>query len=179
MDATRYSDGDTVDYKLLTRTSEGTLDIASATAVSVTLDSRLARPYPPAGLTISGEGYPTALSGALTVEWVSRNRLTQYPAMVGQSEATVAAEAGTTYSVYAYDDTTSTLLDSATGLSVLTWTPTISGSRWLRIEVESVRDGLVSWQRQVRVFAYTTTEPILDEDDMPILDEDDLPITGE
>lgn len=178
-DASRYSNGDTVDYKLLTRTSSGVLAIGSATAVSVTMDSRQARPYPPAGLAINGAGYPVALSGALTVQWVSRNRVTQYPTVYGQSEATVAAEAGVTYNAYAYDDTTSTLLDSATGLSVLTWTPTISGSRWLRIEVESERDSLTSWQRQVRVFAYTTTESILDEDDEAILGEDDLPITGD
>lgn len=177
-DETRYIDADVVDYKLLTQTSGGVLAIGDATAVSVTMDSRQIRPYPPAGMTINGEGYPTSLYGSLSVAYVNRNRVTQYPDIYGQSEATVTPEAGTTINGYAYDDDTDAVLVSTAGIGN-PWAPVIVGSRNLRIEIESERGGIVSWQRQVRVFTYTSTAPLLDEDDLEILDEDDIPITGE
>ncbi len=177
-DETRYVDADVVDYKMLTLTNEDALAIGDATAVSVTMDSRQIRPYPPAGMTINGEGYPTSLYGSLSVAYVDRNRLTQYPDIYGQSEATVTPEAGTTINGYAYDDDTDAVLVSTAGIGN-PWAPVIVGSRNLRIEIESERGGIVSWQRQVRVFTYTSTAPLLDEDDLEILDEDDIPITGE
>ncbi len=160
LDTTLYSDGDAVDYKLLTRTDAGVLPIASASAVSVTLASRQVRPYPPGDVAINTEAFPILLEGALSVTWAHRDRTEAL--IVTQGAASSGPEAGTTYNAYAYDDDTETLLDSDTGISGTSWAPTISASYRLRIEIESERDGYACWQRQVRVFEYLDSSALLD-----------------
>lgn len=161
-DETEYTDADTVAYKMLTRTGAGVLSIGSATAAPVTLASRIARPYPPAAMTINAEAFPALLEGALTVDWSHRDGATQYPTIYGQDATDFGPAAGTTYNGYAYDNSDDTLLDSVTGLSGPTWAPTITDSLELRLELEAELDGLESWQRQVRVFDYLTTPARLD-----------------
>lgn len=153
VDTTEYSDAQVVDYKLLTIAGEGTLAIGSASATSVTMDSRQVRPIPPGNLLINGDGYPITITDAFTVTWEHRDRLSHADTTL-QTATGITSEAGVTYNGYAYDDDTSTLLDSASGISGLSWAPAIAGSYVLRLEIESERDGYVSWQRQVRVFDF-------------------------
>lgn len=159
-----FADADAVDVKAQTATGAGLLDITAATAASITLDSRQVRPYPPGNIEINGEAHPTMLEGALTVTWAHRDRVAQGLTLISQYDATnYGPEAGTTYNVFAYDDSDDTLLDSDTAIAGATWSPTIATSCALRIEIESERDGYVSWQRQVRTFAYIATASILTE----------------
>ncbi|MBP9036146.1 MAG: hypothetical protein KBG29_19795, partial [Pseudomonadales bacterium] len=154
-DPTQYADSDTVDVKLQTGTASGELALDGAAALSITMASRQVRPYPPGSLEINSEAYPTLLLGPLTVTWAERDRVVQGTTIVTQDDATdYGPESGTTYNAYAYDDDTNTLLDSDTGISAATWSPVITTSCDLRIEIEAERDGYVSWQRQVRSFTF-------------------------
>ncbi|MBP9032535.1 MAG: hypothetical protein KBG29_01490 [Pseudomonadales bacterium] len=164
-DPTARTDADVVDVKLQTATDAGLLDLADATAMSLTMASRQVRPYPPGYLEINGEFHPVELEGALTVTWAHRDRVVQGVTHVSQYDATdYGPEAGTTYNAYAYDDDTDTLLDSDTAIAGASWTPAITTTCNLRIEIESERDGYVSWQRQVRVFGYIAGGSLLFED---------------
>lgn len=52
--------GNTVDIKILPKSTQGTLAEASATASTLTMDNRTRRPYPPASFTANGNGIDTA-----------------------------------------------------------------------------------------------------------------------
>ncbi len=159
--------------KLLTRAPSGVLDAGDATAITVTPSERQVRPYPPGDIQIGGQSWPTApLDGSVAITWAHRDRVTQGSTVVLQDDATdYGPEAGTTYNVWAYDDTDDTLLDSDTALAVATWTPTITISTRVRIEIEAARDGFESWQRQVRTYEYLETGGILAENGDYLLTE--------
>ena len=59
---TEYTAGETVDVKLLCRTMRGTLDQALATTLSVTLDQRQSRPYPPGRVRVAGVVAPVSVA---------------------------------------------------------------------------------------------------------------------
>lgn len=154
-DPTQWADADTVDVKLQPITGGGVLALASATAMSATLDSRQVRPYPPGNIAVNGEAHPITLAGSLTVTWSHRDRIVQGYAHVSQYDATdYGPEAGTTYNGYIYDDATDALITSASGITGTSWSPTLTSSGVVRLELEAVRDGYVSWQRQVRTFTF-------------------------
>ncbi|MGE4366218.1 phage tail protein [Thermomonas sp.] len=158
---TEYTDGETVDVKVLTRTASDLLDEMLAPGDSVVMGSRAARPYPPGKLRItdtvaSNVAYPTECVGALTVSWAHRDRLLQDDQVIDASEASIGPEAGTTYTVRFYLDG---VLDSTqTGISGTSSTPyTLTGNGQGRVEVEAVRDGLTSWQAAFAQFQYYVT----------------------
>jgi hypothetical protein len=152
-DGAQYVDGELVDAKILPRTSSGELAEASAPTSQVGIASRQARPYPPAQLLVNGQQAPTQLDGLLTVTWVHRDRVLQVDQLVSQEEAGVGPEAGTTYTMRTY---LNEVLDATqTGISGASAAISPSGNGVVRIEVEAIRDGLASWQAQVRTFNYT------------------------
>lgn len=53
-DPTEYTDGETVSFKVLPRNGSNRLPLASATALPLTFDARIARPYPPANVKVGG-----------------------------------------------------------------------------------------------------------------------------
>ena len=97
------------------------LPLASATTMTVTLTDRAGRPYPPGNLRLNGNYLPSTISGALTVAWSPRNRLTQARLPYSQTGADVTAEASTTHTVRFYGET-GTLLRTYSGLATLTQT---------------------------------------------------------
>lgn len=158
-DVTERATGETVDFKLSTLSTGGELDYTSATTMTITAQQRQARPYAPGNVLIDGQAYPTTLSLPFAVTWSHRDRLQQTAYYVEQDEGSIGPEAGTTYSAYAYDDDTDALLQSLTGISGTTWSPSITGDYRLRLEIEAVRGGIEGWQRQVRVFDFTNFGP--------------------
>lgn len=154
-DPTQWSDGDAVNVKLQPITGGGVLDLDSASAMTGTLDSRQVRPYPTGNVALNAEAHPAEILGTLEVTWSHRDRLVQGYSHVSQYDATdYGPEAGTTYNGYIYDHATDALITSASGMTGTTWTPTLTSSGELRLELEAVRDGYVSWQRQVRRFTF-------------------------
>ena len=158
VDGTPRVSGEGVVFKLLTQTSYDLLDEVDATAHGIIMANRYERPYPPANLKINTVNYPSYITGAISVSWVERNRITQDTAVTLQTDATVTPEAGTTYTVKFYSRTGS-LLHTASGLTgtSYSWSTESADSGGalngrVRVEVTSNRDGLESWQPNEHTF---------------------------
>ncbi len=157
-DRREYAGGETVSAKLRTRTSSQLLDATLAPTLTVDLDERAIRPYPPGGLAITdaintAAVNPSACFGELTVAWAHRDRLLQADQLVDAAAAGIGPEAGTTYTVRVYlNDVLDGTESGITGTSATPYTP--SGNGLVRVEVEAVRDGYVSWQAAVAEFSY-------------------------
>lgn len=176
IDTTEYTDGETVDVKLLSNTTSAQLPLALAMAMPVTFNQRIARPYPPAKLRLNTEPDPAYLFGEIVVTWVHRDRVLQADQLVDTEAATIGPEVGTTYTMRTYVD--DVLDDTQSAIAGITASVTPSAEGTVRIEVEAVRGGLASWQAQVREFYWTPTEstPLMAEDGELITTESGDPI---
>jgi len=164
VDETEWSNGQTVNAKMLTRTGLGILLIASAPADSVKMSRRFIRPYAPGNLKINSVAYPSSVTGDLSITWSHRDRTLQTAYIVEQTEGNIGPETGTTYTVRIYNaQTGGTLIRTYSGVTGTSQAYTVAqattdnGSKPanLRIEIEAVRDGYTSWQRQVVPFAWS------------------------
>jgi hypothetical protein len=158
-DNKEYAAGEDVQAKALTRTGQDQLALGAAPTLEVTMDSRQARPYPPGKLRITDDNetnvaYPaTTRVGELEVSWAHRDRLLQADLLVPEGDADVGPEAGTTYNVRYYLN--DVLDEEEIGILGTSAAPyTLSGNGSVRVEVESERDGLVSWQIATAEFPY-------------------------
>lgn len=156
-----YADGQIVQYRVLTESPKGQLELASAPTDSLTFDSRQIRPYPPGRLRISdtagtaAAAYPAEAYGVLTAEWAHRDRLLQADQLVDTDGASIGPEPGTTYTARWYLD--GALVQTTAGIAGTSdsYTPPPgSGGLPVRVEIEAVRDGLVSWQSLTHEFLY-------------------------
>lgn len=167
-DSREYADSEVVSAKLMNRTGQGQVDIAAAPEVSVEMASRQARPYPPAKVRVNGEPFPTAATGEITLTWTHRDRLLQADQLIDGEQDSIGPEPGTTYNVrWFIGGVLSHSEDGVTGTTA-SYSPSTGGI--MRVELESERDGLVSWQMQVREFPVGS--PLLAEDDTVITAED-------
>lgn len=155
VDATEYATGETVNARLLTVTGRGTLSLTSAPTDSLAMNRRQNRPYPPGDMRMNGAAYPQSVSGDLVITWAHRDRLSQTVSLTPQSAASIGPEPGTTYTVRVRDRN-GTVVRTQAGLTATSWTWTVAaaatdaataGDR-VTVEIESVRDGLASWQAQ-------------------------------
>lgn len=161
-DQREYVGGDVVRAKLLTRTSSDKLDPAVAAELSVTMNDRAARPYPPGQLRFddanaTARAYPAQLIGAVVTHWAHRDRLVQADQVVDESAASIGPEAGTTYTVRYYQPP-GTLIHSESavaGTAATAYTFPADGSASIMVEAE--RDGHASWQAAAHTFDYLVT----------------------
>lgn len=100
-DPTTYTAGESIDGKILPKTSEGRLSLDDATTESVTLDSRAIRPYPVGNLAMDGEVVPTGIMAeSVAVTWAHRDRTLQLTTSVEDYEdASIGPETGVEYTV--------------------------------------------------------------------------------
>jgi len=143
--------GDTVRYKLLSRTSRGRLSQAEAPVRGAVLTERPYLPNRPANVKVEGTMYGILdVSGSsptsLDVTWSNRNRLLEDGTLVGWEDGDVTPEAGQTtkISIYKPDGTP---LGAETGLTGTSHTLDITGyssEPVIDIILKSVRDGLES-----------------------------------
>lgn len=156
-DGREYLDTEVVSAKILTVTTTTTLDESVAPTDTVTINRRHFRPYPPGKLKVDGVRFgeitPTGEPpGDRVLTWAHRDRLTQLDVLTDHGTGDVGPEAGTTYVVRIYHGTTNTLLRTTSGITAATWTYTTvmqaadSAPHKVRAEVNSVRDGLTSFQ---------------------------------
>lgn len=155
-DGTEYTDGESIDIKLLTNTGSQQLPEASATPMGLTFDQRQFRPYAPGLVRINGAADPTYLFDEVTVTWAHRDRVMQADQLIDHEMATIGPEAGTTYTVRWFLDTVLVQTHSGIAGTSQAYTPAADGL--LRIEIEAERDGLASWQMHVREVIYTVVE---------------------
>lgn len=156
----QYASGNTVNMKLLPRTGLGTLDIGNAPAQSVTMASRLNRPYPPARLRINTLQEPVEflLGETLTITWKHRDRTAQTYLIVNtETNTDYGPESGTTYSLSVKRTDTMAELYSASGITANTADITSTNIGYtgnIQVYVWSVRNGVASLQQQIREFYY-------------------------
>lgn len=152
-DERTYVTGETVLAKCLPRTNSAVLDETEATERSLVLIGRPALPYPPADVKVDGVSIFTLVGEHLepVFTWAHRDRVAQEDAPVGHGEASIGPEAGTTYNLRIYD-LDDNLIRDTTGIAADTWTydaamqAADSAPSIVRVEIESERDALVSWQ---------------------------------
>jgi putative tail protein len=158
VDAAAYSSGVTLQARLLTNTSEGQLDPSSASIDSLTLQGRQGRPYPPGLLKLNGVAFPASITeddGVVAVSWAHRDRLLEADQVIDTAVGNIGPEPGTTYNLRIYNADSSVLLQNLTGLTGTSAAIVMpSGSYSARVELESVRDGLLSWQKHSFTFAF-------------------------
>jgi hypothetical protein len=160
-----YSTSEIVQVKLLTRTSSEQLDAAVADTDEVTIGGRQGRPYPPGNLKINDVPYEeniVSTDADQELTWAHRDRITQGNFLLEHAAGSTGPEPGTTYTIRVYDGADpepTTSLRTVSGITGTSWTydggmDTADGelaSYWF--ELESVRGGLVSWQRyQFRIY---------------------------
>lgn len=154
-DSAERLDGQFVQAKIITVSSLGALPEASAPTLTLTMDQRAARPYPPGRLRINGEAYPPAVvSDTITVSWSHRSRLQQN--LQGDESTDIGPEAGTTYSLQLRKG--ATVVQSASGIAGTSWASPILSDGEHTIDVWSVRAGLQSRQTATHTFQVSTTQ---------------------
>jgi hypothetical protein len=169
-DQTERATGEAIEAKLATVATGGTLDYNLAASISATADQRQARPYPPGNALINGEAFPTLIEETLSIEWSHRDRQQQTAGLIEQTAGDIGPEAGTTYNVRIYDDDTDALLTQALGIDGTSIAMAV-GSGNIRVEIHSERDGLESWQAQVRSFVYAADAIATEAGDYLITEE--------
>lgn len=98
--------GQTLNIKLLSKTTAGHYDITKATAYSFISQQRLARPFPPANIKINGQSYPNSISELHMITWNGRNKISQNTTILDQLAPHQNAEDGTTFSLIISKKTT-------------------------------------------------------------------------
>lgn len=98
LDTYEHADGETLTYKMLPTTSQGSLPLADASPRTATADGRMHLPLRPVGITYNSQsGFAFDVDAALanwTVEWAWRNRITETGSILLWDEATVLGETG-------------------------------------------------------------------------------------
>lgn len=153
-DSEQYVLSEVIDAKVLTTTPSGVLDMLEAAVLSLEIDARPNRPYPPANVKINSEYYPEEIETDLVVTWVDRNRLQQTGgAILGWTDGGVALESGAATMLTIKELNSSNVVVAthnvnATGTN--TYTLAISSmqaeTRSIDVTAKTVRDGYDSYQ---------------------------------
>lgn len=144
------SAGETVDYRLLPRTSQGLLPYASASVESATLTERPWLPNRPANVTAYGEAWSDQTNWIdatgrtdpwVTVTWANRNRLMEDSQVLSWTAATMTPETGQTTTIEVLDASGAVLTthDGLTGTSFDVPDASFGGESIVRLRVYSER----------------------------------------
>lgn len=160
-----YSVLDSVEVKMLSRSALAEMGEEFAPTDTLSMQGRLSRPYPPAGVTINELTSPEDLAGTVYIQWKHRNKVVQGGTLTGYFEADVlAAPAGVTYLVRAYNADTGELLHTSdpvagTDHDYNLFVDGFTGN--LKVTVSSVQGGLECLQVPSLTFAYTYQVTVL------------------
>jgi hypothetical protein len=139
-----------------TSTDQGDAVLAS-NGQPLALIGRQALPYPPGRIRLNGQTEPAVVAGDLTLAWAHRDRTQQTAYLVQQDEGDIGPEPGVSY-IVRVKDRNGALVRTETGItgSSFIWDVASAaadagalGDR-VTLEIAAVRDGLESWQPQVR-----------------------------
>ena len=158
-EGTERAPGESVFVVAIPRTStdQGNAELAS-NGQPMVLTGRQALPYPPGRIRLNSQTEPAVVAGDLTVTWAHRDRTQQTAYLVQQFDADIGPEPGVTYTVRIHDRN-GTLVHTASGIvgTDFVWDVATAaadagalGER-ISVEISAVRDGLESWQPQLRV----------------------------
>ncbi|MFN3702077.1 phage tail protein [Thermomonas sp.] len=151
--------GESVFVGAIPRTSTDQGDpVLAANGQPMVLAGRQALPYPPGRIRLNGQTEPAVVAGDLNVAWAHRDRTQQTAYLVQQDEGDIGPELGVTYTLR-IRNRNGVLAHTETGLlgTTFIWTAAVAaldaaalGDR-ITVEISAERDGLSSWQPQVRV----------------------------
>lgn len=160
LDLTLRGEGDKARYRLLTRTSQGLLDLDDAPTISHTVTSRMTRPYRPANVRIKGRLWPKVLTGnlsSLTVSWDNRNRKQEVEEIFSWTAGSISPEVGTSIHIEVLNHNFSVVGNFST-----TPSPPVSTSTTISlgsitgpsatVRVSAKRDGIESIQSETHTF---------------------------
>jgi len=153
-DTTQYVDGESINAKSLTTTPSSVLSIGDAAILSLEINARAIRPYPPADVKINGEYYPVEITTDATFTWVNRNRIQQTGgSILGWTDTGVTLEAGVqTRLVIKELDIDSHIITThdidVTTVNTYTFASSSSNSatKFLDVNLKTTRDGYDSYQ---------------------------------
>ncbi len=154
-DVTEYTDGESVNAKLLTNTWSERLSASVATAIGVTFNQRQARPYPPGKLRINASARPASVTGEFVVTWAHRDRTLQADQLLDADDDSVGPESTVRYALQLIDDTTDAVLVEKLDIAGATATCDLAASGNVRLVLYAISDRGDSWQRHEHVFAFT------------------------
>lgn len=150
-DSREYALGESVEVKLQSITSSAELDLTLAPTDTVPIVARQGRPYPPGNVRL--EGVPVfnnpIVDGTVVLNWAHRDRKTQLDQIVSHFDPSVGPEAGTQYNLRFYTTSgaliRSQMTTASSGFQFDNSDPDLTGT--FRVELESVRDGMTSYQK--------------------------------
>lgn len=153
-DAEQYVLGETVKAKVLTTTPSGILGMEEAPVLTLDMNARPNRPYPPANVQLNYQYYPKEIEGELVLTWVSRNRLQQTGgSILGWMDNGVNAEDGTTYEVKIKDSNQNIVFENHTAVSGINIPDeTLIPEEEYTVEIRSKRDGYYCFQPFIYTF---------------------------
>jgi hypothetical protein len=162
-DHQEYGASEVVSVKMLSRTLTGILNVNIADADAVTIAARQNMPYVPGNMRVQWtDEYSVAqdkpaltftdyIINDFTFSWANRNRLTQLDQLISHTEASISPEAGQTVTIYIYDGTSGSLLDTKTGITGTSWTfdatedSAIGFPGFIVFKIVAARDGIESF----------------------------------
>lgn len=153
-DPTEYSSGVSVQVRLRTVTSSGTLAPELAGTDTLALVGRQALPYPPGNFRIGGDVNPAGVVGDVVASWAHRDRLLQADQLIDTQASNIGPEAGTTYTFRLLRADTQAVLASQAAIGGTTATLATTHVGPVIAELWSVRGGLASLQRHRWHFSY-------------------------
>lgn len=165
-DPEQYVLSEVIDSKVLTTTPSGILGMEEADVISLEIDARPIRPYPPSNVKINAEYYPVDVDSEIVLSWVNRNRLQQTGgSILGWTEGGVSLESGVTYKLkiigIEISNTETVVFDADIG-AVNSYTFSITEPQYVkyRIELCSVREGYLSYQLFSHTVLTSLTAPV-------------------
>ncbi|PKM31723.1 MAG: hypothetical protein CVV07_01010 [Gammaproteobacteria bacterium HGW-Gammaproteobacteria-11] len=155
VDDTAYSMGTGMQAKMLTVTTAGELGPDLAPIDSITLQARQGKPYPPGRLRINDNENPASAVSPVTLSWSHRDRVSQSDQLIDTTIGNIGPEPGTSYTARLLRSDTLAVLDIESGISGTSVVLESAYAGEVIVEVWSVRDGIVSWQRLSHSFTLT------------------------
>lgn len=144
--------GDSLDYKLLPRTSKGVLAADDAPLITYSPDVRPHRPLRPANVKVGSTAFGTLSNagfGPWNVTWSNRNRLTEDSQVLAWTGANVTPESGQTTTIQVLNPTTRAVISTFNGLTGTSYSlqaSAFNGASQGIVRVTSKRGGIESLQ---------------------------------
>lgn len=156
-----YASDMTIGVRLASSVGDTALAPTTDPLMLLAMSSRAQRPYPPGRVlvnTLWAGSNPAISSGDLTFDWRHRGKVTLGEKVVAYDDnSNYGPDAGTTYELKIYNNATSALLYSQTGITTtnaVVPASTFTGSLQLRVELVAVIGGIKSQFPVVSAIAY-------------------------
>ncbi|EPL9884585.1 phage tail protein [Klebsiella pneumoniae] len=148
-DGLEYLSGESVEARLLTRTSTETLAESAAPVATLAMTGRQARPYLPGNIRVNGVSYTDVVASAdnFTLAFSHRDRLLQADRLIDCTENSIGPEPGTEYVIKLIAQSTGIEVWSMASSDASIPIPYVTGGDDAAVHtltLQSKRDGLMS-----------------------------------